>query len=111
MPGGRSWPVRGVQAEVRFGKPLTFERFQNGPPNQVTLRAITDEIMNEIVNLTGLPYADEYTTRAKARKSAGREQVPADGPLAGGEFPPEAPEPRSAPPSEPPSPPPGNSSG
>jgi 1-acyl-sn-glycerol-3-phosphate acyltransferase len=71
MPAGRSWPVPG-HVEVRFGKPLTFERYRLGVPNQLVLRAITDQIMYDIMALTGLSYVDEYVTRAKARQSRSR---------------------------------------
>jgi len=83
MPAGRSWPVYG-QVEVRFGKPLTFERYTLGVPNQLVLRAITDQIMYEIMALTGQTYVDEYVTRAKARLSRGHaplEAVPGSGPV------------------------------
>jgi 1-acyl-sn-glycerol-3-phosphate acyltransferase len=67
MPGGRSWPVRG-HVEVRFGKALTFERYRTpGNPTQLVLRAIADQIMYDIMKLTGLTYVDEYVTKAKAR--------------------------------------------
>lgn len=68
MPAGRSWPVAG-QAEVRFGKPLTFERYSLGAANQLVLRAITDQIMYDIMALTGLAYVDEYVSAVKARQS------------------------------------------
>lgn len=68
MPGGRSWPVPG-RVEVNFGKPLTFERYRMGPPSQVVLRAITDQIMYDISKLSGLTYSDEYVTKVKARTS------------------------------------------
>ncbi|MGD0685873.1 MAG: hypothetical protein ABSA03_12250, partial [Streptosporangiaceae bacterium] len=69
-----SWPVPG-NVEVRFGKPLTFERYRLGVANQLVLRAITDQIMYDIMTLSGLSYVDEYVSRAKARLSpADREQ-------------------------------------
>jgi 1-acyl-sn-glycerol-3-phosphate acyltransferase len=90
MPGGRSWPVPG-NVEVRFGKPLTFERYRLGSVNQLVLRAITDQIMYDIMTLSGLSYVDEYTSKAKARQSrarkepaappAGRSEPAADEPL------------------------------
>ncbi len=81
MPAGRSWPIYG-QVEVRFGKPLTFERYSLGVPNQLVLRAITDQVMYEIMALTGQTYVDEYVSRAKARQARARaplEVVPGDG--------------------------------
>lgn len=70
MPSGRSWPVPGV-VQVRFGKPLTFERYTLGTTNQMVLRAIADQIMYEIMSLTGLTYVDEYCTSSRHRTSRG----------------------------------------
>ena len=66
MPAGRSWPVR-HQVQVNFGKPLTFDRYRLGVADQLVLRAITDQVMYEIMMLTGQTYVDEYVSRAKAR--------------------------------------------
>lgn len=68
MPAGRSWPVRG-QVQVRFGKPLTFDRYRLGVADQLVLRAITDQVMYEIMMLSGQTYVDEYVTSAKVRQS------------------------------------------
>ncbi len=68
MPAGRSWPVSG-QVEVRFGKPLKFDRYRLGVADQLVLRAITDQVMYEIMMLSGQTYIDEYVTSVKARKS------------------------------------------
>jgi 1-acyl-sn-glycerol-3-phosphate acyltransferase len=68
MPAGRSWPVSG-KVQVRFGKPLTFDRYRLGVADQLVLRAITDQVMYEIMMLSGQTYVDEYVTSAKARQS------------------------------------------
>jgi 1-acyl-sn-glycerol-3-phosphate acyltransferase len=68
MPAGRSWPVHG-QVQVRFGKPLTFDRYRLGQADQLVLRAITDQVMYEIMMLSGQTYVDEYVTSAKVRQS------------------------------------------
>ena len=68
MPAGRSWPVSG-QVQVRFGKPLTFDRYRLGVADQLVLRAITDQVMYEIMMLSGQTYIDEYVTSAKVRQS------------------------------------------
>jgi 1-acyl-sn-glycerol-3-phosphate acyltransferase len=73
MPAGRSWPTTG-HVQVRFGKPLTFDRYRLGVADQLVLRAITDQVMYEIMMLTGQTYVDEYVSKAKARQSrAGQE--------------------------------------
>ena len=68
MPAGRSWPVPG-QVQVRFGKPLTFDRYRLGVADQLVLRAITNQVMYEIMMLSGQTYVDEYVTSAKMRQS------------------------------------------
>jgi len=68
MPAGRSWPKTG-HVQVHFGKPLTFDRYRLGVADQLVLRAITDQVMYEIMMLTGQTYVDEYVSRAKARQS------------------------------------------
>ncbi len=69
MPGGQSWPVP-APVHVRFGKPLSFERYALGPANQLVLRAIADMIMYEIMELTGLTYVDKYASAAKQAGTA-----------------------------------------
>jgi len=50
---------------VRFGKPLDFSRYEGMEKNRYILRAITDEIMYEIMQLSGQEYVDTYATKAK----------------------------------------------
>ncbi|GAA4806229.1 lysophospholipid acyltransferase family protein [Nocardioides caeni] len=56
---------------VRFGKPMDFSRYAGMENDRFILRSITDEIMYEIMRLSGQEYVDMYATRAKAesRKS------------------------------------------
>jgi 1-acyl-sn-glycerol-3-phosphate acyltransferase len=68
LPAGSSWPASG-RVEVRFGKPLTFDRYRLGVADQLVLRAITDQVMYEIMMLSGQTYVDEYVTSAKVRRS------------------------------------------
>lgn len=67
MPAGRSWPISG-HVEVHFGKPLTFDRYCHSAPSQIALRAVTDEIMYQIMVLSDVSYVDEYASDVKARK-------------------------------------------
>jgi 1-acyl-sn-glycerol-3-phosphate acyltransferase len=57
---------------VRFGRPLDFSRYEGLENDRYILRAITDEIMYEIMQLSGQEYVDMYATKAKelAQKSA-----------------------------------------
>ncbi len=50
---------------VRFGKPLDFSRYQGMESDRFVLRSITDEIMYEIMLLSGQEYVDVYASRAK----------------------------------------------
>ena len=50
---------------VRFGKPLDFSRYEGMENDRYILRAITDEIMYEIMQLSGQEYVDMYAARAK----------------------------------------------
>ncbi len=68
MPAGRAWPWP-ARVQVRFGKPLTFDRYRLGVADQLVLRAITDQVMYEIMMLSGQTYVDEYVTSAKLRRS------------------------------------------
>ena len=57
---------------MRFGKPLDFSRYEGMENDRYILRAITDEIMYEIMQLSGQEYVDMYATKAKelSQKSA-----------------------------------------
>jgi 1-acyl-sn-glycerol-3-phosphate acyltransferase len=50
---------------VRFGEPLDFARYQGLEDDRFILRSITDELMYELMELSGQEYVDMYATRAK----------------------------------------------
>ncbi|MGJ9411991.1 lysophospholipid acyltransferase family protein [Aeromicrobium sp. CF4.19] len=52
---------------VRFGEPLDFSRYDGLQDDRFILRAITDEIMYEIMRLSGQEYEDLYAQDAKKR--------------------------------------------
>jgi len=54
-----------IRPEVRFGKPLDFSRYAGMEGDRLVLRAITDEIMYELMRLSGQQYVDIYATKAK----------------------------------------------
>ena len=67
-------PVR-----MRFGKPLDFSRYARSRGDRFVERAITDEIMYELMTLTGRPYVDVYASTLKTAvltPTATRDQVP-----------------------------------
>ncbi|MBO0709517.1 MAG: 1-acyl-sn-glycerol-3-phosphate acyltransferase [Candidatus Dormibacteraeota bacterium] len=50
---------------VIFGKPLDFSRYEGMENDRFILRAITDEVMYEILKLSGQEYVDMYASEAK----------------------------------------------
>ena len=69
QPPGKLAPRLTIRPGVRFGKPLDFSRYYGLEQDRIVLRAITDEIMYELMRLSGQEYVDEYAGRAKGRLS------------------------------------------
>ena len=69
-PPGRVFG-RYARPNVRFGRPLDFSRYHGLEEDRFVLRSITDEIMYEIMQLSGQEYVDVYS--AKAKEDAQRE--------------------------------------
>jgi 1-acyl-sn-glycerol-3-phosphate acyltransferase len=63
-PPGRIFG-RYTRPHVRFGAPLDFSRYEGLEDDRFVLRSITDEIMYEIMELSGQEYVDVYATKAK----------------------------------------------
>jgi 1-acyl-sn-glycerol-3-phosphate acyltransferase len=63
-PYNKKLPKPG-STEIRFGKPLTFDRHYETPADRFVLRSVTDEIMYEIMMLSGQEYVDEYAAKVK----------------------------------------------
>ena len=61
---------------VRFGKPLDFSRYEGMENDRYILRSITDEIMYEIMRLSGQEYVDMYASRAKEEAKRPSEKQP-----------------------------------
>ena len=51
---------------VTFGKPLDFSRYEGLAGDRFVERSMTDEIMYELMTLTGREYVDLYATKVKA---------------------------------------------
>ncbi|WP_238993590.1 lysophospholipid acyltransferase family protein [Nocardioides caldifontis] len=64
-PPGKTFG-RWTRPHVRFGKPLDFSRYEGLENDRFILRSATDEIMYEIMRLSGQEYVDMYASRAKA---------------------------------------------
>jgi 1-acyl-sn-glycerol-3-phosphate acyltransferase len=48
---------------IKFGKALDFSRYAGQERDRFVLRSVTDEIMYEIMQLSGQEYVDEYASR------------------------------------------------
>ena len=70
MPTGRHRPRLGIRPGVRFGRPLDFSRYAGLEADRLVLRAVTDEIMYALMELSGQEYVDEYAQRAKMRAAS-----------------------------------------
>jgi 1-acyl-sn-glycerol-3-phosphate acyltransferase len=51
--------------EIRIGAPLDFSRYAGMEDDRFVLRSMTDEIMYELMVLSGQEYVDVYASRAK----------------------------------------------
>jgi 1-acyl-sn-glycerol-3-phosphate acyltransferase len=77
LPPGHTRPNFRIRPGVRFGKPLDFSRFYGSASDHRVLREVTDEVMSEIMKLSGQEYADMYAQQAK--EALATENLPADG--------------------------------
>ena len=60
------------QIGIRIGAPLDFSRYTGMEHDRFVLRSMTDEIMYELMTLSGQEYVDVYATQAKEDIAAGR---------------------------------------
>jgi 1-acyl-sn-glycerol-3-phosphate acyltransferase len=65
QPPGTRFP-RPRRIAIRFGEPLDFTRYQGMDAAPAIRRAITDEIMYAILELSGQEYVDRYQERPAA---------------------------------------------
>jgi 1-acyl-sn-glycerol-3-phosphate acyltransferase len=54
-----------MRVGIRVGRPLDFSRYEGLENDRFVLRSATDEIMYEMMSLSGQEYVDMYATRAK----------------------------------------------
>jgi 1-acyl-sn-glycerol-3-phosphate acyltransferase len=66
QPIGRTIPNI-VRVGVRIGAPLDFSRYEGMEDDRFVLRSITDEIMYELLQLSGQEYVDVYAASMKER--------------------------------------------
>ncbi|MEU3720191.1 lysophospholipid acyltransferase family protein [Streptomyces californicus] len=65
QPPGQKIP-KIKQVAIRFGEPLDFSRYAGMENQKAAIRAVTDEIMYAILELSGQEYVDEYAAKVKA---------------------------------------------
>jgi 1-acyl-sn-glycerol-3-phosphate acyltransferase len=66
-PGSKMWRFGRVQ--VKFGKPMDFSRFEGLAGNRFIERAVIDEVMYELMRLSGQEYVDLYAADIKEGKA------------------------------------------
>ena len=57
--------LRFGRVTVRFGKPMDFSRFEGMAGNRFIERAVTDEVIYELMELSGQEYVDIYAATVK----------------------------------------------
>jgi 1-acyl-sn-glycerol-3-phosphate acyltransferase len=77
QPPGKVIP-RIKRVKIRFGKPLDFSRYAGLAGDRFVERAVTDEIMYELMELSGREYVDMYAQKVKTQlaKAAGETPQP-----------------------------------
>ena len=68
-PGSKMW--RFGRVTVKFGKPMDFSRFDGMADNRFIERAVTDEVIYELMRLSGQEYVDIYAASLKDGAAAG----------------------------------------
>ncbi len=69
QPIGRMIP-KVARVGIVIGEPLDFSRYRGMENDRFVLRSVTDEIMYELMRLSGQEYADMYATTMKERLAA-----------------------------------------
>jgi 1-acyl-sn-glycerol-3-phosphate acyltransferase len=73
-----SYTISRHPVTVRYGRPLDFSRYDGQQDDPFVLRSATDELMYEIMMLSGQEYVDEYASKVKS----GQVSVDPDAPSA-----------------------------
>ena len=73
QPPGRVVP-RIHPVVIRFGRPLDFSRYAGMENEKAILRAVTDELMYEILSLSEQEYVDQYAAVAKEEQAAEKKE-------------------------------------
>lgn len=63
QPPDARFPQPFRRVHIRFGRPVSVERYRDRAGDRMVLRQITDEVMFEVRNLSGQEYVDSYAGR------------------------------------------------
>jgi len=74
QPIGKKVP-RIIPVKIRIGKPLDFSRYAGMAGDRFVERSVTDEIMYELMQLSGQEYIDIYAAKVKAELSKGKRKT------------------------------------
>ena len=66
--------LRFGRVTVRFGEPMDFSRFEGLAGNRFIERAVTDEVIYELMGLSGQEYVDIYAASVKERSNSSTDQ-------------------------------------
>lgn len=55
--------IKPTRVTIRFGAPLDFQKYADMPHNRHVVRAVTDEIVDAIRQLSGQEYVDRYASQ------------------------------------------------
>ncbi len=69
LPPGSTLPRPG-RIQIRIGRPLTFDTYREQPPGARQRRAVTDEVMRAIRELSGQEYVPVYASVRKEELAA-----------------------------------------
>jgi 1-acyl-sn-glycerol-3-phosphate acyltransferase len=75
QPPGQVMPNFGIRPGIRVGAPLDFSRYHGMENDRFILRSVTDEVMYEIMRLSGQEYVDVYATTAKKQLQDAKKQA------------------------------------
>lgn len=78
QPPGQVIPSFGIRPGIRIGRPLDFSRYQGMENDRFILRSVTDEVMYEIMRLSGQEYVDIYATAAKRQIAEEKKRADAE---------------------------------
>ncbi|MGX7680450.1 lysophospholipid acyltransferase family protein [Jatrophihabitans sp. DSM 45814] len=67
QPTGRKLPRLRPRPGIRFGTPLDFSRYEGMSGDRFVERSMTDEIMYELMQLSGQEYVDTYAAKVKGQ--------------------------------------------